>query len=80
MSTNRVAHDPSVADYRTTSPRYAQGGRVATTPAFWPFHGPACSKQAAQFATAVDDGNDLDFVPADIKFVQDQIVAFDEHA
>jgi len=29
MSTSRVAHDPSVADYRAaTSPRYAQGGIV----------------------------------------------------
>ena len=27
MSSSRVAHDPSVADYRATSPRYAQGGR-----------------------------------------------------
>jgi hypothetical protein len=26
MSTGRVAYDPSVADYRATSPRYAQGG------------------------------------------------------
>jgi hypothetical protein len=24
--TDVVAHDPSVADYRATSPRYAQGG------------------------------------------------------
>ncbi len=24
-----VAHDPSVADYRATSPRYAQGGKPA---------------------------------------------------
>jgi len=27
MGTSRVAHDPSVADYRATSPRFfAQGG------------------------------------------------------
>jgi len=26
MSISRVAHDPSVADYRATSPRCAQGG------------------------------------------------------
>jgi hypothetical protein len=26
--TDTVAHDPSVADYRATSPRYAQGGIV----------------------------------------------------
>ena len=53
---------------------------VTPTPALWPFRGVARSKQATQFATAVDDGNDLDLVPAGIKFVQDQIVAFDEHA
>ena len=23
-----AAHDPSVADYRATSPRYAQGGKL----------------------------------------------------
>jgi hypothetical protein len=27
MSAGIVAHDPSVADYRDTSPRCAQGGR-----------------------------------------------------
>ena len=26
MGTSRVAQDPSVADYRATSPRFAQGG------------------------------------------------------
>jgi len=28
MSNTTDAHDPSVADYRDTSPRYAQGGKV----------------------------------------------------
>jgi len=30
--TDAVAHDPSVADYRATSPRYAQGGKDLTPP------------------------------------------------
>jgi len=32
MSTSRVAHDPSVADYRATSPRCAQGGKLEMFP------------------------------------------------
>jgi len=34
MSTSRVAHDPSVAEYRDTSPRSAQGGTVAAASMF----------------------------------------------
>jgi hypothetical protein len=28
MSNTTDAHDPSVADYRATSPRFAQGGKL----------------------------------------------------
>ena len=33
MSNATGAHDPSVADYRATSPRFAQGGKLIVSSA-----------------------------------------------
>jgi hypothetical protein len=51
MSTSRVAHDPSVADYRATSPRWRAGRNLidqAMKPSGWIWRRPKlrCCAQA----------------------------------